>query len=75
MSKVKSRDITENPSRNLVSLKLSKVRCGELHTALEKLPGLTSLEVVNGRESLDLSAASECCPKLQGPNSIENILA
>ena len=36
-----------------------------MHTALEKLTGLTSLEVVNGRESFDLSVASEFCPKLQ----------
>ena len=41
------------------------MRCEELHTALEKLTGLTSLEVVNGRESFDLSVASEFCPKLQ----------
>ena len=33
--------------------------------ALEKLPNLTSLEVVNGRESLDLSVVSECCMRLQ----------
>ena len=55
----------ENLHRNLVSLKVSKVKSDELHTALEKLPGLTSLEVVNGRESLDLSLVSKSCPKLQ----------
>lgn len=62
---MQSNDITEKLHRSLVSLKISKVKCDELHTALEKLSGLISLEVVNGRESLDLSVASECCPKLQ----------
>ena len=45
--------------------KVSKARSDEVHAALDKLPGLTSLEVVNGRETLDLAAVSSCCPKLQ----------
>jgi hypothetical protein len=49
----------------LVGVKLSKVRCAELHEALEKMPGLLSLELVSAREILDLSVISRCCPRLE----------
>ena len=55
---------------NLKKLKVSKVFCNEINDVMEKHSTrhnlkLTSLEIVNGRDSLDLSTISKACNNLQ----------
>ena len=47
-------------------LKVSKVNCRELNEIFEAGPkGLVSLELVNGRDSLDLHQVAKSCYHLQ----------
>ena len=55
---------------NLKKLKVSKVRCNEMNEIMEKSLTshglrLTSLEIVNGRDSLDLSYVAKACGNLK----------
>ena len=55
---------------NLKKLKVSKVHCNEINDVMEKHSTqnylkLIMLEIVNGRESLDLSLVAKACTNLQ----------
>ena len=55
---------------SLKKLKVSKPNCNEINDVMEKhsndhILNLTSLEIVNGRDSLDLSYVAKACTKLQ----------
>ena len=56
--------------QNLRKLKISKVHCNEINDLMEKHSSgkylkLNMLEIVNGRESLDLSLVAKACTNLQ----------
>ncbi len=51
--------------KSIRRLKLSKVKCGEVHEMLEKMGSrLTHLELVSARECFDLSAIANHCPQM-----------
>ena len=51
--------------KKLTKIKLSRVKDDDFHLALEKLPGLISIELVNARGSIDLNAIAVGCKRLE----------
>ena len=67
-NKVVSMLLSEVP--NLKKLKVSKINCREMNEVMEKYAAnaklrLMTLEIVSGRDSLDLSVVSKACGNLQ----------